>query len=565
MKLFPYPHILEILEGTNENKAVQLITDSSLNKEEYKISVKKDGIEVYASNDEGFFRAQSTLRQLLDEEALPCLNIHDWPEIENRGIMLDVSRSKIPSLETIKKLVDFFADVKLNQLQLYFEGYPFAYESYPSVWQDTTPLTPEEIRELDSYCKSKFITLIPNQNCFGHMSPWLVRKEFNHLAECPDGFVFQNERWLPHSLDPQNPESLEFVKTLFNDLLPNFTADTVNINCDETLELGNGKSKEICEEKGVHQVYFDYLLKVIDFIHSKGKKVMFWGDIINKAPELLKHLPENVIPINWGYSPVNPPESACIEYNKLGLEFYNAPGTQSWNTILGNTDTMFANAENAVNRVLKYGGIGVLDTDWGDLNHPQYIPISYAPFAYLASICWNNVPTQKEILCDYLNKYVFKDSTNSFAQLLLEAGRYHKSFDFSKTKRGFVIGILYYPLNEMSMAENGEVAEVEKLEKYLDETEARIKAITLPGDEGKLVTDEIANAFNIMRFTCQLARYKLGAYKNGSKDEHLAMLKEYEDVIIPEHIRLWRARNKESGLRDSVKRIIKTQDPSAYM
>ena len=57
------------------------------------------------------------------------------------------------------------------------------------------------------------------------------------------------------------------------------------------------------------------------FIQSKGKKVMFWGDIINKAPELLKELPENVTPINWGYSPLNPAESACQEYEKLGLKF----------------------------------------------------------------------------------------------------------------------------------------------------------------------------------------------------------------------------------------------------
>ena len=558
MILFPYPQKVKFFEELNETNTVTYITDTTLNKEEYKINIEKDKISVFAKGAEGFFRANATLKQIFDNDKIPCMEIHDWPTVENRGMMLDISRSKIPTLETILKLVDFFADLKINQLQLYMEGYPFAYKSYPQVWKDATPLKPEEIKFLDKYCKEKFITLIPNQNCFGHMSPWLVNNEFKHLAECPDGFIYANEQWLPHSLNPLNPESFEFVKTLFNDLLPNFTADTVNINCDETLELGWGKSKEVCDEKGKHRVYFDYLLKVIEFIQAKGKKVMFWGDIINKAPELLKELPENVIPINWGYSAVNPPESACIEYEKINLKFYNAPGTQSWNTILGNTETMLVNAENAVNRAIQYGGIGVLDTDWGDLNHPQYISISYLPFAYFSAVSWNNnAEKQREFLYDYLNKYIFKDESNRFAQLMADAGRYHQKFDFSKTKRGFVIGILYYHLNDMLMAENGEVSEVDKLEKYLDEIENRANEITLTGDEGKLIMDEFYNSIKILRFTCELARYKLDTE---NKEEHLKNITKMEEVIIPEHKRLWRIRNKESGLKDSVRRIIKTRE-----
>ncbi len=558
MFIYPYPQKLIINNGFNQCKTVDYITDNSLNEEEYKIQVLQDKISVFAKGEIGFFRAKATLKQITSFEEIPCLEIHDWPEIQNRGIMLDISRSKIPSLKTLFNLVEIFADLKINQLQLYMEGYPFAYKSYPEVWKDTTPITPEEIQALDKYCKERFITLIPNQNCFGHMSPWLVRKEFNHLAECPDGFMYGYDKWLPNSLDPQNPESFEFIKNLFNDLLPNFTADTVNINGDETLELGWGKSKEICEQKGVHRVYFDYLLKVIDFIQSKGKKVMFWGDIINKAPELLKELPENVIPINWGYNSKTPSEEACKEYEKLGIKFYNAPGTQSWNTMLGNTYEMLKNAENAVNRAVQYNAIGVIDTDWGDLNHPQYISISYIPFAYYSALAWNFKPEkQQEFLCNYANKYIFKDTTNRYAQLLLDAGRYHEKFDFSKTKRGFVIGILYYALNEMSMAENGEISEVDKLEKYLDEIEMRANEIDLPNEEGKLIKDELYNSIRILKFTCELARYKLDAE---NREVHLKNIIAMEEIIIPEHKRLWRIRNKESGLKDSVRRIAKTRE-----
>ena len=64
--------------------------------------------------------------------------------------MLDISRDKTPKLETLFDFVDFMAGVKLNQLQLYIEGFPFAYPSFPQVWQAEDPLTGEDIIELNA-------------------------------------------------------------------------------------------------------------------------------------------------------------------------------------------------------------------------------------------------------------------------------------------------------------------------------------------------------------------------------------------------------------------------------
>ncbi len=531
--------------------------DETLKRDEYTLKTSANGVEIICRDGEAEFRARATLAQLASTENKNSVVIHDFPLIENRGIMLDISRSKIPSLKTLLRLVDMFASLKINQLQLYIEGYPFAYEHYPDVWKDYTPLTPEDIRTLDAYCRERYIELVPNQNCFGHMSPWLVKEEYRHLAECPDGFQLKWDHWSPTCLAPEDPESFGFVKNLFSDLLPCFSSDTVNIDCDETIELGWGKSKEICEQKGTERVYFDYLLKVIEYVKQYKKNVMFWGDIITKAPELLKELPENVIPINWGYSPVTPKEENCKAFQKIGLPFYNAPGTQSWNTILGNTETMFRNVDFAVNGVIKYGGKGLMMTDWGDLNHPQYLPISYPGFAYAAAMAWNKTPAQRAELADYLDEFVFMDANGSFAQLLLDAGNYHQMADFSGTPRGLVIGILYYPLEEKSMANKLSNEELCKVEKYLDLIESRIADCALKCDDAELIIDELKNAIRILRFTCELGRYKLGIYHGGTQEAHKNYLKKLQDVILPEHERLWRARNNESDLKGSIARIKK--------
>ena len=55
------------------------------------------------------------------EEQVPCLHIKDKPDFKYRGFYQDVTRGKIPTVDTIKKLIDTMAYYKLNSLQLYVE------------------------------------------------------------------------------------------------------------------------------------------------------------------------------------------------------------------------------------------------------------------------------------------------------------------------------------------------------------------------------------------------------------------------------------------------------------
>jgi hexosaminidase len=63
---------------------------------------------------------------------LPCLKIRDWPDFARRGVMLDISRGRVPKLETLLELVGHLADFKINEFQLYTE-HTFAYRrTHPS-------------------------------------------------------------------------------------------------------------------------------------------------------------------------------------------------------------------------------------------------------------------------------------------------------------------------------------------------------------------------------------------------------------------------------------------------
>ncbi len=66
---------------------VSVVTDPSLEEEEYKLSVKKNEITVTASGREGVFLAVSTLAQLRQDDLLAAAEIEDKPAVPYRGVI----------------------------------------------------------------------------------------------------------------------------------------------------------------------------------------------------------------------------------------------------------------------------------------------------------------------------------------------------------------------------------------------------------------------------------------------------------------------------------------------
>ena len=163
------------------------------------------------------------------------------------GYQLDVSRCKVPTMPTLRRIVDILAFLGYNQFQLYTE-HTFAYSRHETAWRGASPMTPDEVRALDAYCAAKGIELVPNQNSFGHLERWLRHPEYNALAELPAGGAVY-KRWgnyvtrSPRSLCPTDPRSVEFVAGLYDELLPCFRSKYLNVGCDEVLELEDAEGK----------------------------------------------------------------------------------------------------------------------------------------------------------------------------------------------------------------------------------------------------------------------------------------------------------------------------------
>ena len=348
--------------------------------------------------------------------------------------MLDISRGRVPKLETLLDLAEKLADFKINELQLHTE-HTFAYKKYKHVWQSWGALTAKEIQILGARCRELGINLVPNQNSFGHLRYFLEHPKLRKLGDISTPYEAESgnaatghQDFLrrPTTLAPNHPGTLPFLSGLYDELLPNFPSRFFNVGCDETWDLGKGQSRQLCEAKGKGRVYLDLLKEIHREVSTRGKTMLFWGDIILKYPKLIRGLPKNTIALNWGYEKDHPFEREAAKFAKANIPFYVCPGTSTWQTLIGKHDNAFANLRAAAKAGKKHGAIGLLNTDWGDGGHPQPLAVSWPLFAAGAAASWNSTPLEENVLTAILNRDVFEDARGKIAQAGLKLGLAHK-------------------------------------------------------------------------------------------------------------------------------------------
>ena len=399
----------------------------------YTLTINAQGVSIRFREEDGLRAAAATLRQLLRQHGrrLPLMTIRDHADFARRGVMLDISRGRVPKLETLIELVEHLADFKVNEFQLYTE-HTFAYRKYKPVWRDWGAITGAEILKLDARCRQLGIELAPNQNSFGHLRQWLEYAPLRRLAETDGPWPDQGGAFLryPSTLAPTNPGTLPFLRGLYDELLPNFTSGRFNVGCDETWDLGRGQSHDACEKQGKGRVYLDFLKTIHREVKARGRQMMFWGDILLHYPELVRELPRDVIALNWGYEANHPFDREAAVFAKSGIPFYVCPGTSTWMTLIGRHDNCFANLRRAAKAGLKQGAIGYLNTDWGDGGHPQPLAVSYLPYMAGAALSWCARTFDEKTTAAVASRDVFRDATGRIGEAALALGLAHRRFRY---------------------------------------------------------------------------------------------------------------------------------------
>lgn len=550
--------------------------------EGYRLFIDDRGVTITGRDPAGLFHGVQTLLQWMllhwharadgsageaPPESLTGVMIEDWPDFSQRGVMLDISRDKVPTMQTLAKLIDLLAGWKINQLQLYVE-HTFAYPGHEVVWRDASPIFPNEVRQLDALCRERFIDLVPNQNSFGHFHRWLVHPPYRSLAECPEGIEhpFSDTRE-PYGLCATDPGSIELLADLYEKLLPNFHSGLFNVDLDETFDLGLGRSAEACRAYGKEEIYLRFLEQVHALVRGHGRSMQFWADIIIERPDLLPRMPtDHIIALEWGYEPDHPFDEHQTRLQQAQIPFVVCPGTNSWNSITGRLPEALETIEKAARSGYRHGAEGLLMTDWGDNGHLQPLATSFAGLLAGAAAAWNvERCVSVDNITELLRTHVFPDPTGNMPRAAVKLASAHRTCGALPRNGTALFWLLIAPGDtlEHERYRGLSTGGVEQSRQQIDNALALLDSAAPTSSDGALAVRELTWAGRLVRLACDLAMARLAlAHKAPLTAVALKTRRALSEQLEPlrlEHKAIWLARNRPGGRLDSLERLDRLQ------
>ena len=337
----------------------RLTFDPAMEAEGYILVTSADGAHLIADSDAGVFYGLQTLKQLFsgagEQRRLHFVTIRDWPAMRWRGVHDDLSRGPVPTLEYQKRQIRLFAAYKINVFSPYFE-HTLQFASHPLIAPPGGAMSREDVKELVAYAKRYHVTIIPEQQTFGHLHHALKQELYAPLAETPHG----------HVLAPGQPGSLTLTREIFAEIDSLFPGPFLHLGADETFELGKGQTKARVERDGIGPVYLTYLADIEAALRRPGRRFLFWGDIAMNHPALVTSLPKDLIAVAWSYERAAGFERFLKPYTEAGMETWVAPGVNNWNRVWPNYAMTLPNIQGFAREGQAAGSTGLLNTSWDD-------------------------------------------------------------------------------------------------------------------------------------------------------------------------------------------------------
>lgn len=347
----------------------------------YILEVLPNKVVISAISEVGLYYAQLSLKQMMRFFAqkdgsvkLPFLRIVDYPKLKYRGWMDDISRGPIPNMTFLKQVIRQLAEYKMNFFNLYTE-HVFKLDKYPDI-APTDGLTAAEVRELEEYAAQFHIEFFGNQQCLGHAEKTLRIPAYQEMADT-------KFNW-----NPGDDKARQFLKYELETVAQAYRSPFFNINCDETEAMGSGKARSYVEgHGGPSQVYADHINWVYSILKPMGKKVMMWGDIAAKDPDIVRQLPKDMIMLVWSYSPSDSYVDMIEPFTRQGLQFMVVPGMSMWGHVFPSYDTYTKNIANLTRDGYKHGALGMMNTAWDDSGESLFNS-TWHGMAWAAEMAW---------------------------------------------------------------------------------------------------------------------------------------------------------------------------------
>jgi hypothetical protein len=459
----------------------------------YRIDASAEKVVLEGDGPAGLRYAAQTLLQLVDARGrIPACRIEDAPDFPLRGLMLDVSRGKVPTQACLEELVDRCGLLKLNVLMLYVE-HPFRFRRHPEIGANASPLDAETLRQLDAYAAARHVQLVPSLQSLGHMEHVLKLPRYAGLAE-------SDARW---SLAPVDPGAYALLEDLYDEYLPNFRSAYFNANCDEPWDLGYGRSKERAQEIGRGGVFLEHVRKVRDLAARHGRRTLVWADVVHTHPDRVPEIDRDLVLLDWWYEADHDYDRVKV-FAENGLDFWVCPGTSSWNCLFPRMENALANITGYADAGRRHGAGGLLVTDWGDFGHYNLLGNSWLGFAWAGQQAWSgDAPAAR--FDRAFTRLFFGDASGEAARLFRRLGAVHDA-GFSVPNASALQFLYFDDLDDARFLEAAREGALARSERRLERVRSELAGARARfGDDG-LTWEELVYAADASLLAVRKAR-----------------------------------------------------------
>ncbi len=247
--------------------------------EGYRFNVT-DRLEIISGTAVGSFYGTRTLLQLLRQNyTIAAGNARDWPDYNERGLMVDVGR-KFFSMAWLKNHIVDLSYMKLNLLHLHLSddlGIRLASTKHPEIVSPQF-YSKADIRELVNLAAEYHVQIIPEIDVPGHTG-WL-RNSHTDL-------ILGSNVLGTYYMDITKPAAFNLVKDILEEYLPEFPSPYWHTGADEFILAANygdypqldsyAKSRYGQGANGI-DAYLGFLNSINDIVRSHGKRLRTWAD-----------------------------------------------------------------------------------------------------------------------------------------------------------------------------------------------------------------------------------------------------------------------------------------------
>lgn len=378
-------------------------------REAYQLTVADNRIQLKANSSAGLYYAAQTLRQLIQKHgatlAVQNTQITDWPEMAYRGFMMDMSHMQFPKMEEIKHQLDFMARWKLNQYYFYSEA-NIELDGYPLLFPNVR-FSKAQVREIIDYARERHIDVIPNINLYGHLHDLFKLEHYRDLSITPYGREF--------NADDQRTQVI--VRDWVDQFVALFPSPFFHIGFDETYLIGvEAKKLKVAPEK----LYTERLNKTIELVEKKGKKVFFYGDMLEQYSQAIPDVTGKPIVAVWHYIPYEKAKYDTLfkPFQAAGIPLFVQSASRNWRWLYPGMKLGFANNRLLIEKGKQYGAIGYLNSGWTD-EWMVLMRHALPDIAHGAVVSWQKQPISD---ADFIRAYaetMYGDSIAVYAEKAL--------------------------------------------------------------------------------------------------------------------------------------------------